>query len=257
MDKRLLESNPSLVLQTVHAYAINDFEVEDDIKQLINENAYLVRLAPPEETYKTFCDIMITPNPATYIREFKEVFFALVPGLKETYGFDQKNPWHIYDVFEHTMHVVENTSDNLYLRIAALFHDLGKPKTYREETKKDENGNEYQIGHFFGHPEASKIIFNQFAFIYKIPAKDAEIIKKLIIYHDYHLSKKIPKVQAYIEDLGVENVPLMFELKRADNLAQNLEKSAEVLGWLDEYEAIFNQVIEQMGLSTQQVKRKR
>lgn len=257
MDRALLQKNPSLILKTVHAYAINDLEVEDDIKELINENAYLLRKAAPEETYSDFCDIMTTKNPTKYIRNFKEVFFELIPGLRETFGFDQKNPWHIYDVFEHTMHVIDNTSDNVHLRIAALFHDLGKPKTYKEETKRDENGNEYVVGHFFGHPEASKILFNQFAFMYKIPEEDAELIKKLIIYHDYHLSKKIPKVMAYIEDLGVENVPLMFELKRADNLAQNLEKSQEVLGWLDEYEAIFNQVIEQMGMSNPQPKRKR
>ena len=243
MTLEYIKQNPLTIITAVHAYAINDLDVDEDIKELITSNAELIRTADKQEVYNTFCEIMTTKNPARYIQEFKEVFFEIIPGLKETYGFEQNNSWHIYDVFEHTMHVIENTSDNLNLRIAALFHDLGKPRTYTEEKRIDENGNETIVGHFYNHPRISKNYFDLFASIYGIDKKSKESIEKLILYHDYKLSRREAKIRSYIEDLGVENVPLMFELKRADNLSQNLKKSTAVLKVLDEMEVLFNKVI--------------
>ena len=57
--------------------------------------------------------------------------------------------------------------------------------------------------------------------------------------HDYQLSTKPHKMQQYIDHIGPENVPLLFALKRADNLAQNPEKTEQVLKLLDEQEAAF------------------
>jgi len=238
MTRENLEKDPSIILTAVHAYAVNDLDVDDEIKELINNNLDLIKNIKPEVAYEIFSSIMETNHPERYIREFKEVFFAFIPGLKETYGFKQNNPWHIYDVFEHTMHVIENTKDNKALRIAALFHDLGKPSVYFEETKVVD-GEEKTIGRFFGHAKRSKEYFNAFAKALNVPETERVLIERLIVMHDYQLSTKPNKIKQYIEELGPENVPLLFALKRADNLAQNPEKTEQVLKLLDEQEAIF------------------
>lgn len=187
-----------------------------------------------------FKKIMTTVHPERYIREFKEIFFALIPRLKDTYNFKQNNSWHIYDVFEHTMHVIEHTDcDSPALRIAALFHDIGKPAAYTEEKKEREDGTKETVGHFFGHNVRSNICFNEFARTMHIPEEERKLISKLIIYHDYHLSLKPEKIKEYVESIGAENIPLLFALKRADNLAQNPEKTKEVLERLEKEEKAF------------------
>ena len=48
------------------------------------------------------------------------------------YGLDQSNEYHHKDIFYHTLEVVDNAaqlSDKLDLRLAALVHDIAKPKT--------------------------------------------------------------------------------------------------------------------------------
>ena len=234
MTRETLEKDPSIILTAVHAYAINDLDVDNEIKELVNSNLDLIKNINPQQAYDIFANIMTTKHPERYIREFKEVFFSFIPGLKETYGFKQNNPWHIYDVFEHTMHVIENTNDNKALRIAALFHDLGKPASYSEEEKDGK-----VIGHFYGHANYSKQFFNTFAVALNIPEKERILIERLIVMHDYQLSTKPHKMQQYIDHIGPENVPLLFALKRADNLAQNPEKTEQVLKLLDEQEAAF------------------
>ena len=202
MNATLLKENPLLLLITIQAYAVNDLVVEPDIKQLILDNIDLLKQIKPEDAYKEFKKIMTTVHPDRYIREFKEVFFELIPGLKGTYNFNQNNKWHIYDVFEHTMHVIDNTDcDSAALRIAALFHDLGKPSAYTKEEKQKEDGTTYTVGHFYGHNIKSNIFFNEFAKTMHIPEEERKLISKLIIYHDYHLSLKPEKIQEYIDDL--------------------------------------------------------
>ena len=66
-----------------------------------------------------------------------------MPELEICIGFDQHNPYHEKDVFNHTLDVIDNMENDLILRLAALFHDIGKPETF----SLDKNG----IGHFYGH----------------------------------------------------------------------------------------------------------
>ena len=60
-------------------------------------------------------------------------------------GFNQKNPHHDSDVWEHTLGAMEESPMDLTVRLAVLFHDVGKPSTFT----MDENG----IGHFYGHSQ--------------------------------------------------------------------------------------------------------
>jgi len=67
----------------------------------------------------------------------------IIPELEMCVGFQQHNPNHDKDVFNHILSVVDNTEKDLILRLAALFHDIGKPETF----SLDEDG----VGHFYKH----------------------------------------------------------------------------------------------------------
>lgn len=151
--------------------------------------------------------ILQETKPSDAIIKNEDAIFKLIPELKKCKAFNQNNPWHPYDVYNHILHVVDNVDKDLTLRLTALFHDIGKPYCYTE----DEN----HIGHFYGHWEKSQEIFHEFADKYNIDNK--ELISKLIYYHDYNLNK-LEEIEKYFTN---EELIMLFKIKKADLLAQS------------------------------------
>ena len=161
-------------------------------------------------------EILTLNKPSIFIKIFEEEIFGLIPELSMSKGFKQNNKWHMYDVYEHTLNVVDYVPNILNLRLAALFHDIGKPYTYTE----DENG----VGHFYGHWDKSEEIFNNFARRIKLDEKDQNQISKLIKYHDINIdSLKEEELNEMIKLFTKEELAMLFKLKRADLLSQNSE----------------------------------
>lgn len=163
-----------------------------------------------EELY----NIILIDKPSVYIKEDEEKLFKLIPELKISKGFNQNNIWHIYDVYEHLLHVIDGVSPKLDIRLAALFHDIGKPYVYSEDENK--------VGHFYGHWDKSAEIFKRFAKDNNIDQDLANIILKLIKYHDIRVNKlSDEELKIIINNFNMHELNLLFELRRSDLLAQN------------------------------------
>ena len=163
-------------------------------------------------TAEELCELLMQDKPSEAIKSREVEVFELIPILKDCKGFDQQNEWHIYDVYEHILHVLDEVPKNKELRIAALFHDVGKP----EKFKTGEDG----FGHYWGHWEKSQEVFAEFADKYNISNK--ELISNLILYHDkgmWNLSDK--EMEEMCKTFGEKGIKKLFELKRADLKAQN------------------------------------
>ena len=160
-------------------------------------------------------DILLQEKPSEFIRNNDEIL-KIIPELSFCRNFNQNNIWHIYDVFEHILHVVDGVPNNLTLRLAALFHDIGKPYVYKE----DEN----HIGHFFGHWDKSNEIFCLFADKNKLEEEIKNMVSNLILYHDLNIGKlNNEELNKLINIFGKDGIIMLFELKRSDLLAQNKE----------------------------------
>ena len=158
--------------------------------------------------------ILVQDNPSELIKENENRIFNMIPELSICKGFKQNNEWHIYDVYEHILHVVDNVPNNIELRLAALFHDIGKPFVYHE----DEHG----IGHFFGHWNKSNEIFESFASKYNISDESKKLISNLIFYHDVNINKRSKEeLNKMFDILHYDGIVMLFELKKSDLLAQN------------------------------------
>ena len=158
-------------------------------------------------------EILLSDKPSELIKANEDKIFSMIPELRDCKGFDQNSKYHIYDVYEHTLHVVDNVPKKIELRLAALFHDIGKPITYFE----DELGN----GHFPKHWEESKKIFEDFAKRYNLNNSLAKDISYLIYYHDVDFSKSDVLILDVVEKIGYDNISDLFVLKKADVLAQS------------------------------------
>lgn len=159
-------------------------------------------------------DILNTEKPSEELLKREEELFLLIPELAKCKGFNQNNSWHQYDVYEHILHVIDNTPQNVALRLAALFHDVGKPETYTE----DENG----VGHFYNHWAVSEKIFSQFAKKHGLSLEAIKFISNLILYHDLNIGKlSNDELNILVSRLNKNEIIALYQLKKADLLAQN------------------------------------
>ncbi len=158
--------------------------------------------------------ILLSDTPSVLIKNNEQQLFSLIPELSSCKGFDQKSPWHIYDVYEHILKVTDLVACNSILRFAALFHDVGKPEVFH----MDEKG----IGHFFGHWERSAAIFRAFAEEHDLDAGFTNSVCDLIYYHDIGFDKLTDEeLSELLKNFDEEKIRILFAFKRADLSAQN------------------------------------
>ena len=160
--------------------------------------------------------ILSAEKPSILLNERESELIEIIPEFKACQCFNQNNPWHIYDVYNHILHVVDGVSNNIIVRLAALFHDIGKPLCYQE----DNNG----IGHFKGHWVISQEIFLKYAEYFDLTEAEINMISNLIFYHDIrHLDDKlsIDEQKKLLKSFGQKGIIMLYDLKKADLLAQN------------------------------------
>ena len=160
-------------------------------------------------------EILLSDKPSDLIKSHEEEIFNMIPELRICKGFNQNNIWHVYDVYEHILHVVDEVDKDLVLRLSALFHDIAKPVVYTE----DANG----VGHFPFHWVESAKIFDSFVEKYSVDKALADEVRKLIMFHDANIAKLDGlRLNDFLKAIDNESiVRKLYNLKRADLLAQN------------------------------------
>lgn len=173
--------------------------------------------------------ILLSEKPSDLIIKNEGAIFNLIPELKSCKGFNQNNIWHVFDVYEHILHVIDNVDCSLVLRVSALFHDIGKPVVYVEDSNK--------VGHFPYHWIESLKIFDKYKDNFNLTILELDHIKKLILYHDININKLDEKrYNEFISDFNDKDLlKELFIIKRADLKAQN-PKYHYILSEYDELE---------------------
>ena len=169
-------------------------------------------------TIEDLIRILLKDEPSIEFRKKckeKEIF-KLIPELEMCKGFEQSSKWHIYDVYEHILHAVDNVPNDLVLRLSALFHDIGKPSTYTIDSKGR--------GHFPDHWLVSADIFKGFANKYNLDQDLTEEVIKLITYHDLDIDRLTDREELFLTYVFTKKeLEKLFILKKADLLAHNKE----------------------------------
>ncbi len=163
-------------------------------------------------------EILTKEEPSTEFRKKskEKLIFKLIPELEPCKGFEQTSKWHVYDVYEHILHVVDNVPNDLALRLSALFHDIGKPSTYTVDSKGR--------GHFPNHWLVSADIFKGFAKRNNLDDELTETVIKLITYHDLDINRLTDREELFLTFIFTKKeLEKLFILKKADLLAQSEE----------------------------------
>ena len=207
-----------------------DWEIHKQYKNL--ENISIERIN------SEFCKIVSSDDFCVELLLYKDVFSLFIPELKDMFDFPQNNPWHIWDVFGHTIHAVEYCdSDDLVVRLAVFFHDFGKPHSYQD----GEDG----IRHFKGHGKVSADMADSIMKRLRFDNETRNNVVELVYYHDatFEVGKKY--VKRWLNKIGEKQFRRLLQVKKADNKAQNLELSSDRIEELEEIELLIDEVLQE------------
>jgi poly(A) polymerase len=116
------------------------FHIEDETYQSIIRNKKRIEIVSKERIVDELNKIMRSVKPSIGFALLKKtgLLAEIMPEIDALSGIETKNGKSHKDVFWHTLEVVDKLaekSDNLWLRWAALFHDVGKPASKRFDNK--------------------------------------------------------------------------------------------------------------------------
>ncbi len=215
-----LEIDPLRILRAIRFASTLGFEIDEETLKHMLEKKELLKNVACERILNELNKIIMCNNPGDIFRKYFDILVVVIPELMDIVNVSQNNPYHIYDVFEHTMVSLNSSEKNLDLRYAIVFHDTGK--------KESKTTNEDGVDHFYGHPKISTEKFINFAKRMRMDNESTERIKKLIFFHDVTLSDSVRGMNKFLQIFGVNDIELLFDMKLCDILGQNLEKSDRI-----------------------------
>ena len=202
------------------------------------ENAML-RLAPrlneiaAERVFDELCKLLPLMTEGDLLR-FAPILGEIIPELKPTFGYDQRNPHHTHDLYTHIAQVTAAVPPELPLRWAALLHDIGKPAS----CTVDEQG----IAHYHGHAQVSATMADQILRRLKAPTALREQVVLLI---DQHMTYPLPDkkwLRRRLSRLGEDSLKQLLALQQADTGNKGTANS-EDMDYFSQIHAILAEIL--------------
>lgn len=201
------------------------FSIENKTHQALIECAPLLSQVASERIGSEVAQIVEAGHIAHAIKLGFPVLAVAIPELLPLQNFDQRSPYHAYDVLEHTARVCSATEAftaghaTPALRWAALLHDIAKPEMF----SVDADGR----GHFYGHPEkgaiVAKVLFKRLALSQHLSNE----VCALVALHDYDVNVTTASLRHMVALLAEasrsDGIVLAYDLltlKQADALAK-------------------------------------
>ena len=216
-----LQEDALRMLRSVRFSATLGFDIDKATLAALSFNKSLIKNISQERIFDELNKLISSPDPYKInVLHDSGILEIILPEFDYCYGVEQNNPHHIYDVAEHTLHVVANIGSRFptdpknikILKWAALFHDCGKP-----ESKSVKNG----IDHFKGHAKISADIANTAMKRLKFDNFTANEVKKIILFHSDQREPTPLIVRNYLRQMSPDSLKNLIELKKADSLSKS------------------------------------
>ena len=204
------------------------FEIERQYDRLKNISI--------ERINSEFCKIVASEQFCVELVLYPNVFSLFIPELKDLIGFQQNNPYHAYDVFNHTVHAIEKCeSDDLVVRLAVFFHDFGKPHSYQD----GEDG----IRHFKGHGKVSAEITDSIMKRLRFDNETRNNVVELVYYHDATFEVGNKYVKRWLNKIGEKQFRRLLEIRKADIKGQKPDYEESRIEKVNNIENILEEIL--------------
>lgn len=174
------DDDPLRILRAMRFAAQLGFTIEPAVLRAAGAMRSRLSIVSQERITDELLKIMKSPKPSVGIGLLLQtgVLEIVLPEIAQMAGVEQREEYHHKDVFWHTMKVLDNVaegSENVWLRIAALLHDVGKPRTkaFREGVGWT----------FHGHEEIGARMVKRIFQRLKLPMTHLKYVEKLVRLH--------------------------------------------------------------------------
>lgn len=207
-DERFVE-DPLRILRMIRFGDAQGRTIEASTLSAAHKHVTLLEKVSCERIKGELDKILLSPFPHRGLRKIHEIGALpyTIPELLPSVGFEQ-NKFHIHDVFEHTLWVLERTPHDGILRWSAIFHDIGKPHTLSVDTDGSR--------HFYSHEMVSEELSKKRMKDLRFSTDDSRSIASIVRHHMRPLDCGAPGVRRIIRDLG-KDLSRWRQFKSADS----------------------------------------
>lgn len=226
------------IMRAIRFSAQLGYEIEEKTKQAIVELAHTLQNISAERIQVELVKLLCSPHP-DYLKIMYDtgVTKVVLPEFDRCMETPQVHPHHMYDVGTHTLVALKQTPADRILRLAVLFHDVGKPQTL----EVDEEG----VTHFHGHQAASRDITKQILRRLRFDNDTIYKVTKLVEFHDYGNGVEPTKriVRRAVHRIGEDIFPMLYAVRKADVLGQSEYQREEKLRLLEEWQKLYEEIV--------------
>ena len=215
-----------------------NFSVSYETTESILKNSELIKKISGERIRDEFVKIIMSENSANGIvmlQKFK-MLSNIIPELEEGIGCEQSGE-HIYDVWNHLLHALTHATNknwSLEIRLAALFHDIGKPRSRRSTPTQPPPtvGGGARRGYkkytFYGHEVIGARMAKKIMERLKFSRKEIELTEKLIRNHMFFSDTELitlSAVRRIIVKVGKENIWSLMDVRECDRVGMKKKEA--------------------------------
>jgi len=227
------------MLRAVRFSTTLGFVIAQETGEAIQNNAQLLAHISAERIRDELVKIIEAPDPVVGIGLLERygLLQYIIPELREGIGCDQKGE-HVYDVFEHLLAALGQAASKewpFHIRIAALFHDIGKPRTRRAGVKKAYT--------FYGHEVLGARMTKTIMERLKFPKKDIEVVSKLVRWHMFFSDTEqitLSAVRRMVRNVGEDLIWDLMHIRECDRVGM---KKVEAPYRLRKYHAMIEEAL--------------
>ncbi len=210
------QDDPLRMLRAVQLSARFKLTIEPETYRAMRENSRLIATVSSERVAEELNKLLLlAPQPSEGFRLMQTtgLLKEILPELEICVGVDQPGGYHKYDVFEHTIRVVDAAPPVLRVRMAALFHDINKPQHKRLVEKG---------ATFYGHEGSGAKTAVSVLKRLRYPTDFIKQVSVLVERHMFTTDVTDKGLRRLVKRVGVDLIFDLLNLRRADVEGQGM-----------------------------------
>ncbi len=200
------------ILRALRFSSVLGFSVEEKTKAEILLKKETLRKVSKERTFSELKRLLCGKNVKNVLLEYRDVIGEIIPKLCTEFDYDQHSKYHNSTLYVHTARAVEAAVPRAAVRLAMLFHDIGKPLC----RTADENGE----WHFYRHAAKSAEIADEILRDFKCSNILRERVCDIIRLHDIPVELDEKTIRRRLAKYGTELYRDIMEAHIADDSAK-------------------------------------
>jgi tRNA nucleotidyltransferase (CCA-adding enzyme) len=194
------------IMRALRFAATLGFDIDEKLAASLHEMRGLLARIAPERVSDELLKMLVGPYVLPVLLAYPDVLAVPLPEIAPMVGHDQRNPYHRYDIWEHTAHAIAAAKPDPLVRFALLAHDMGKPDCFFT----DEDGR----GHFYGHARRGEELIRARMKTLRFGNEFSDRVARLVADHQRHLGPT--NMLRWLNRLGEQQLRLLLEVKRGD-----------------------------------------